>query len=39
MLKEGSLEYRLRKMEEIRNYLSDEIKHNFLMSGKRHLSI
>ena len=30
----GSLEFRLKKLDEIRNYLLDEIKHNDLMSEK-----
>ena len=32
MIEEGSLEFRLRKIDETRNYLSEEIKHNDLMS-------
>ena len=34
MVEEASLEFRLRKIDETRNYLLDEIKHNDLMSGK-----
>ena len=34
MLEEASLEFRLRKIDQTRNYLLDEIKHNDLMSGK-----
>ena len=34
MAEEASLEFRLRKIHEIRNYLLDEIKHNDLMSEK-----
>ena len=34
MLEEASLEFRLRKIDETRNYLSDEIKHNDLMIEK-----
>ena len=34
MVEEASLEFRLRKTDETRNYLSDEIKHNDLMSEK-----
>ena len=34
MVEETSLEFRLRKTYETRNYLSDEIKHNDLMSEK-----
>ena len=34
MVEETSLEFRLRKIHEIRNYLLDEIKHNDLMSEK-----
>ena len=34
MVEEASLEFRLRKIDETRNYLSDEIKHNNLMSEK-----
>ena len=34
MVEEESLEIRLRKIDETRNYLSDEIKHNDLMSEK-----
>ena len=32
MAEEGSLEFRLRKNNETRNYLLDELKHNNLMS-------
>ena len=43
MVEEASLEFRLRKIDETRNYLLDEIKHNDLMSEKylkrRHVSI
>ena len=34
MVEEASLEYRLRKIDERRNYLLDEIKHNDLMIEK-----
>ena len=34
MIEEASLEFRLRKNDETRNYLLDEIKHNKLMSEK-----
>ena len=34
MLEEASLEFRLRKIDEARNYILDEIKHNALMSEK-----
>ena len=34
MAEESSLEFRLRKIDETRNYLLDEIKHNDLMSEK-----
>ena len=34
MVEEAGLEFRLRKIDETRNYLFDEIKHNDLMSGK-----
>ena len=34
MTEEASLEFRLRKIDETRNYLLDEIKHNDLMSEK-----
>ena len=34
MTEEANLEFRLRKIDETRNYLLDEIKHNDLMSGK-----
>ena len=30
MVEEGSLEFRLRKIDETRNYLLDEIKHNLM---------
>ena len=42
MVEELSLELRLIKIDEIRNYLLDEINHNDLMSEKnirRHVSI
>ena len=41
MTKEASLEIRFKKIDEARNYLLDEIKHNDLMSEnlKRHVSI
>ena len=41
MSEETSLEFRLRKTDETRNYLLEEIKHNDLRvkSIKRHLSI
>ena len=32
MVEEASLEFILRKIDEARNYLLDEIKHNYLMS-------
>ena len=32
MTEEANLEFRLRKIDETRNYLLDEIKHNDLMS-------
>ena len=32
MVKEASLEFRLRKIDETRKYLLDEIKHNDLLS-------
>ena len=32
MIAEASLEFRLRKIDETRNYLLDEIKHNDLLS-------
>ena len=43
MIEEASLEFRLRKIDETRNYLLGEIKHNDLMSEKykktcKHLS-
>ena len=34
MIEEASLTFRLRKNDETRNYLLDEIKHNYLMSEK-----
>ena len=34
MVEETSLEFRLRKVVETKNYLLDEINHNDLMSGK-----
>ena len=34
MIEEARLEFRLRKFDETRNYLLDEIKHNDLMSDK-----
>ena len=34
MVEEASLEFRLRKINEIRNQLLDEIKHNGLMGDK-----
>ena len=34
MVEEASIEFRLRKINETRNYLLDEIKHNDLMSEK-----
>ena len=34
MLEEASLEFRLRKVDETRDYLLDEIKHNGLMIKK-----
>ena len=34
MVEEASPEFRLRKIDEIRNYLLDETKHNDLMSQK-----
>ena len=40
MVEEASLEFRLRKIDETRNYLLDEIKHNDLMRHvRRHVSI
>ena len=41
LVEEASLEFRLRKIDERRNYLLDEIKHNDLMieSIRRHVSI
>ena len=35
MSEEASLEFKLRKIDEIRNYLLDEIKQNDLMSEKK----
>ena len=34
MVEKASLEFRLRKIDETRNYLLDEIKHNDLMSER-----
>ena len=34
MVEKASLEFRLRKIDQTRNYLLDEIKHNDLMSKK-----
>ena len=34
MVEEASLEFRLKKIDETRNYILDEIKHNNLMSEK-----
>ena len=34
MVEEASIEFRLRKIDETRNYILDEIKHNDLMSEK-----
>ena len=34
MVEEASLDCRLRKLDETRNYLLDDIKHNDLMSEK-----
>ena len=34
MTEEANLEFRLRKMDETRNYLLEEIKHNDLMSER-----
>ena len=34
MVEEASLEFRLRKIDETRNYLLDEIKHNNLIGEK-----
>ena len=34
MVEVASLKFRLRKIDETRNYLLDEIKHNYLMSEK-----
>ena len=34
MVEEASLEFRLRKIDETRHYLLDEIKHNDLISEK-----
>ena len=41
MVEEESLEFRLRKIDETRNCLLDEMKHNDLMSKciRRHVSI
>ena len=38
MVEEASFEFRLRKIEEVRSYLLDEIKHNDLMSGKYNMT-
>ena len=35
MLEEASLVFRLRKIDQIRNYLSEELKHNDLMSEQK----
>ena len=34
MVQEATLEFRLRKIDETRNYLLDELKHNYLMIEK-----
>ena len=34
MVKQASLEFRFKKIDETRNYILDEIKHNDLMSEK-----
>ena len=34
MVEEASLEFRSRKIDETKNHLIDEVKHNDLMSGK-----
>ena len=41
MVEKANLDFRLRKIDETRNYLSEETKHNDLMSKKynRHASI
>ena len=42
MVEEASLKFRLRKIDEARNYLLDEINHNDLMSKaniRQHVSI
>ena len=41
MAEEASLDFRLRKVDETRNYLLEEIKHNGLMMERyqRHVSI
>ena len=41
MVEEASLEFKLKRIYEARNYLLDEIKHNDLMSKniRRHVSI
>ena len=39
MVHEASLEFRLRKIDETRNYLLGEIKHNGTTSEIRHVSI
>ena len=38
MVEETSLEFRLRKIDETRNYLLDEIKHNDLMNDLKYLN-
>ena len=38
MIEETSLEFRLRKIDETRNYLLDEIKHNDLMNDLKYLN-
>ena len=39
MVEEASLEFRLRKFDETRNYFLHEIKHNDIMSEIRHVGI
>ena len=39
MVEEASLEFRLRKTDETRNYLLDEIKQNDLISGKYKMTV
>ena len=39
MVQEASLEFRLRKIDETRNYLLGEIKQNDIISEIRHVSI